>query len=257
MSPKSRVFVLWFGGHDMPIVRQQCMLAIRESGLDPVIIRDEDVADWVLPEAPLLPAFWLLTPIQRSDYFRAYLMHHHGGAYTDIKRPEGSWLAGLQLLEDDPDLWAVGYPIERWNVTTCGIEPLPRYQPWRLRWWRYRWMQLNHEKILGGGGFAFKPRTELTRRWLAGVEDRVREKTALLEKHPGRYAKERYGDVNEGVVSRYPVPWLYLGGDVLHPLAFKYHRRTARILPRLSFEGYQDPRPEESSGQRDLTPRRE
>ncbi|MDI1288910.1 MAG: capsular polysaccharide synthesis protein, partial [bacterium] len=110
MSAKPRVFVLWFGGHPMPQVRQQCVQSLRASGLDVVVITDEEVDEWLLPGAPLEPAFWLLTPIQRSDYFRAYLMHHHGGAYTDIKRAVGSWLPGLQQLADDPRLWAVGYP---------------------------------------------------------------------------------------------------------------------------------------------------
>ena len=255
MSAKPRVFVLWFGGHPMPPVRQECVQSLRDGGLDVVLLTDDDVPDWVLPDAPLVPAYWLLTPIQRSDYFRAYLMHHHGGAYTDIKKPEGSWLPGLQQLADDPNLWAVGYPVERWNVSTCGIEPHPRYQPWRLRWFRYRWMQLNHTKIMGGGGFGFKPRTELTRRWLEGVEARVREKTPALQANPGRYSKERYGDINDGTVSKYPVPWLYLAGDVLHPLSYRYRRHVARILPRLSFEDYQDPRPDYNSGPRDLANR--
>ncbi|MDI1289571.1 MAG: hypothetical protein PSX37_06425, partial [bacterium] len=137
----------------------------------------------------------------------------------------------------------------------CGIEPLPRYQPLRLRWYRYRWLQLNHNKVIGGGGYAFKPRTELTGRWLEGVEARVREKSTALAVNPGRYAKERHGDVNDGIVSKYPVPWLYLAGDVLHPLSYRYRRHIALTLPGLSFEDYQDPRPDHNSGPRDLARR--
>jgi len=250
-----QVFVFWFGGQPMPRIRQDILHEIRESGLDVILITDDDVSDWVLPHAPLQPAFWLLTPIQRSDYFRAYLMHHYGGAYSDIKRPEGSWLPGLQLLADDPNLWAVGYSAARWQVTTCGIEPLPRYQPWRLRWYRYRWLQLNHNKILGGSGFAFKPGTELTRLWLEGVQERVRIKTAALEANPGRWAKERFGDINDGIASKYPVPWLHIAADVLHPLSYRFRRHIARALPALSYEDYQDPRPAYNSGPRDIARR--
>ena len=114
-------------------------------------------------------------------------------------------------------------------------------------------MQLNADRILGGGGYAFRPGTELTRRWIAEVENRVRVLTPALERNPGMYAKERNGDVNDGIVSHYPVPWLHLAGDVLHPLAYKFRRRTRTVLPLPDMFDYQDPRPEGSSGPRDLT----
>lgn len=255
MSDRRRLFILWFGGHPISPVRERSIDAFRDMGLDVVVLRDEDVAQWEVAKSPMAPAFKLLTPIQRSDYVRAYLMHHHGGGYADIKPPQGSWLPGLQRLHEDSRLWAVGYPIQRWAVSTCGVEPVPRYQPQRLRWWKYRWLQLNHTRILGGGGYAFKPGTPLTERWLTGVEARLHAKTPELRANPGRYAKERYGDTNDGVVSRYPVPWLYLAGDVLHPLAYRYRRHTARVLPMPSLEDseYQDPRPDYNSGPRDLT----
>ena len=95
----------------------------------------------------------------------SHLPHLTASALAGVLPPEWADFAATgfrdttRLAASDPDLWAVGYPVERWNVTTCGIEPLPRYQPWRLRWYRYRWLQLNHRKIMGGGGFGFKPGT--------------------------------------------------------------------------------------------------
>ena len=46
-----------------------------------------NLQDWVVAGHPLHPAYNDLSLVHRSDYLRAYLLHHHGGGYCDLKRP--------------------------------------------------------------------------------------------------------------------------------------------------------------------------
>lgn len=251
----TRVFAMWFGGHPMSAVRESGLASLADNGLDVVLLRDEDVDAWVLPEHPLLPGYYLLSAIQRSDYLRAYLLHHHGGAYADIKPQAGSWRPALDAFDADPSAMALGYEVERWEVANLGVSHLPRYQPWRVRWWGYRGMQLVHSRIIGGGAVVARPGTAFTRHWLAFVERRVQRITPLLQQHPGAYVKERKGDVNDGVESQYPSYWSYVGPDTLQVSALRHNRHIHRTLPRPVTEDalYQDPRPGGTSGPRDLT----
>jgi hypothetical protein len=52
-------------------------------------------------ESPIPPAYPLLTPIHKSDYARAYLMHHYGGGYGDVKHYQFDWRPYLERLEQN------------------------------------------------------------------------------------------------------------------------------------------------------------
>lgn len=249
---RQRIFAFWLGGHPLTPRRAAQADALRKVGLDLVLIDDATAADWEVAGHPFHPAFRLLSPIHRADYLRCYLMHHHGGAYADLKLFEGSWLPAMAAF-DDPSVWANGYPEYRWGVASFGVPATPRYQPWRVRWWRYRYLQLRYRSLIGIAGFAFRPGTPLTRAWLTEVEARLTRLQPALERNPGRYAKERAGDVNDGVVSHYPVPWSSLLADVLHPLLYRYRHHVRQDIPRPPETGHHDPVPAGSSGQRDLT----
>ena len=72
-----------------------------------ILITSDNLADYVLPEHPLHPSYEKLSYIQRSDYLRAYLMHHHGGVYMDIKPMDKPWLPLLEELNATPDMWVI------------------------------------------------------------------------------------------------------------------------------------------------------
>lgn len=36
-------------------------------------------------------------------------MHRHGGGYSDIKEPFADWSPAFTRIEDDPNIWMVGY----------------------------------------------------------------------------------------------------------------------------------------------------
>lgn len=54
--------------------------------------------------APFHPAYPYLSAVHKSDYLRAYVMHHRGGAYTDIKTPYGwPWRDAFRDFELNPN----------------------------------------------------------------------------------------------------------------------------------------------------------
>lgn len=173
---------------------------------------------WVREEAPLPPAFRNLSAVHKSDYLRAYFMHHHGGGYADLKEPLGSWAGAFSEFTEEPDLWMIGAP---------NYEPFdgPDLHPRLVR--RVRAASRN---LTLQAAFICRPRTPLTAEWLAEADRLLRYYEDLLEEHPGGLRDE---------VVLYPVPWTRLLSQVLHPLEYKYleHVRLSNALS-LSVAGY-------------------
>ena len=59
----------------------------------------ENLSSWIAEKSPLHPAYNYLSSVHKADYLRCYLMHHHGGAYSDIKVIENSLYYLLNSLK--------------------------------------------------------------------------------------------------------------------------------------------------------------
>lgn len=215
-----RILTLWTGDAPLTPQRRRCLEDLRriQRDLEVVLIRPEDVERWVVPGHPLHPAYADLSLVHRSDYLRAYLLHHHGGGYSDLKSPTAPWAPQLERFAD-PDLHLLGYP----EVSTGWVAQLPGPIGRDLR--RY------YRCVPGGGAFAARAGSPLTAEWLAEVERRLDYYAPLLRRHPGGVRNE---------VPAYPIGWNRLLAQVLHPLALKHHahvRLDGALRP--SFVDYQ------------------
>lgn len=241
-----RIFVFWIGTAELSQARLaglQSLAGATECRVH--LVTDETVPTFVLPQAPLHTAYPLLTPVHRSDYLRAYFMHHYGGGYSDIKPTRESWQPVFEAVRSS-------------DVLGAGYQEMPRgtgrfhrscvlgdyyYLEDRISWpkayWRYKLQNLRHTSLIGNGAFIFKPGTPFTRRWLSIVERRLDLLLPLLRENPGRYPKEVGGrDYGEGP-SHYPVPWSFLLGDILGPMSWQNRDRLLRILPAPEFTNYE------------------
>lgn len=237
-----RIFVIWFGP-PMNANRRRGLASLQsESGVPVELVTESNLEDWTVPGHPIPTAFLNLTPVHRSDYLRAYLMHHHGGGYADVKWTSGSWIAAFDAFDTDPRLLAAGYrEVGRHGVAEFGLRLRGHWglQPLVADWWRYRWLQLNHRSLIGLCAFIMRPQTVLTAAWMAAVDGRLDALAPALARDPARVPKERPGMVYDGVVSRYPVPWTHLLGDVLHPLVRRHRRRIVQDVPTPTWGDYQ------------------
>lgn len=213
-----RIFCLWTGSNEMSSNRVRAMDEIRrlnQADVDVVLVTPENLREWVVPEHPLHRSYDNLALIHRADYLRAYLMHHHGGGYSDVKAARHTWLPAFEGLNSDQGAWLLGYR----ELSYRHVAPAPP----RLR----RRLVVHHARLLGNGAYIVKPRTPFTTAWLKEAERRLDTWADALVDSPG--------DVFSGP-DGYPVPFYGLLGEIFHPLCLHHHerlRRDSRITPQL------------------------
>lgn len=213
------VFVVWTGHNELTPNRLRNLERLRsELGLPLVLVTPETLPKWIVPGAPLHPAYEDLALMHRADYLRAYLMHHHGGGYADIKAPLGQWTGSFDEMLSDESVWVTSYA--------------STYANWigKLKGRLGRTILVRYRLVFGKGAFIMRSHTPLTAEWLAEVEAVLDRRVSHLSANP---AIEPYG--SDG----YPLSWHDLLSRILDPLTLKYHehiRYDDRLL--LDFENY-------------------
>ena len=212
-------FVVWTGTNDMSDNRKRNLEVIRgRLGLPVELVTPDSVGRWLVPGHPLPPGYDHLSLIHRSDYLRGYLMHHHGGAYVDVKEPLSSWRPSYDRMAADPDAWVTSYRASHANWIG------------KLRGRLGRDILVNYRLMFGKSGFMMRSHTPLTAAWMERMDTVLEDNLEQLAEHPGGV----FGDDGE-----YPLSWTDLLGRVLDPLTLKHveHvRHDDRML--LEFEDY-------------------
>ncbi|MDO5700980.1 MAG: hypothetical protein Q4P36_05850 [Bowdeniella nasicola] len=198
--------MIWIGDNEMSANRRRNLGALRERlGLPVELVTRESLPRWVLPDHPLHPAWEHLSLVHQSDYLRAYLMHHHGGGYCDLKEPAGSWERAFDHMAANEDIWITGY------------RELSSASPVRLPGRLGVDIALNYRRLIGLGAYLTRSATPLTAEWLREVERRMSYYADQASEFPGG---------TRGEVVGYPVSWTRLLGGVLQPLQLKYLRHV-------------------------------
>lgn len=214
-----RAFVIWAGDNELTPNRARNLEMIETSlGLPVELVSASTLERWLVPDHPLHAAYEHLSFIHRSDYLRGYLMHHHGGAYLDIKAPLRPWAGAYDRMSADPDAWVTSYPTTEANWIG------------KLRGRIGRDILIHYGLMFGKSGFMMRSHTPLTTEWMAQMHLLLDERSDRLELHPGGV----FGDTDE-----YPMSWTDLLGRVLDPLTLKYQSHV-RYDPTmlLEFENY-------------------
>lgn len=117
------IYILWT--EDNPLTENRInsinqLKLISECNI--ILINNENLSKYILSEYPLHPAYNYLSAVHKSDYLRTYLMHFHGGGYSDIKKTKGSWKKSFENLYNS-DKWIIGYQeIKNGNAPTVPQE---------------------------------------------------------------------------------------------------------------------------------------
>lgn len=204
-----RIFVAWTDSNVMTPNRVAGVEAIRQMNPDVevVLVEPSNLHEWVVEGHPLHPSYEHLSAVHRSDYLRAYLMHHHGGAWSDIKRPTNGWRPLFDIINADAAIWLLGYPEARSRDVAFLDSALGRE------------MADKYRTIAANCAFIMRPQTPFTAAWLEEVESRLDYYARSLARHP---AADPFGE--QGA---YPLPWSALQGLVFQPLQLRY---TAHVL---------------------------
>lgn len=221
MAPR-RIFCFWTGGNPLTANRERCLQDLMRTNrnIEVILVTPGNLSNWVVDEHPLHPAYDHLSFVHRSDYLRTYFMHYHGGGYSDLKSPRHNWSPVFDRLDAHCDWYAVGY--REMGSGQTGT------QPGRMG----RLLRLHYHRLIGQGAYVFRPRTDLTKRWLDSAEAVLAATTNALREHPGGVWGDEPG---------YPLRWTELLGDVFHPwnlVYADYIGQDSRLVPDLNMAHY-------------------
>ena len=184
------------------------------------------LAKWIDPRVPIHPLFFKLSAVHQSDYLRCYLLHVHGGGYSDLKWTSRSWVPFFEAVEKSSCLGA-GYT----EIGPHGVAPVGG----RLE----KILRKDYAKLIGCGAMIFKPRTEFTERWFLKLTATIDRKASELSRNPAQSPRDRPGvRYATGELSRYPIRWTELMGNIFHPLIHIYQHRILHLDMAPSFENY-------------------
>ena len=216
------LFCFWTGNNMLTENRIRNLETLTNTGLEVHFINMANLDDYILKDHPLHPGYEYLSVVHKSDYLRTYFMHFYGGAYSDIKKQDGSFVNALKELNDDKSKWIIGYP-EKSPYDIAKVENNKLYEK----------LKENYYLLLGNGSYIVKPKTPFTREWYNDLIKIMDKNYIQLVEYPAKTTRQIYS-------KEYPYPfrWAQLLGEIFHPLCLKYHTRILRTLKAPSMENY-------------------
>ncbi len=222
-----QIFCCWTGVNPMSVNRLNALISIVSHTHMPVaFLNAESYRQWELPNHRFHPGFEYLSATHKADYLRCYLMHHHGGGYTDLKLTYKAWPAIFDRLQASSAMGA-GYT----EVSPGGVAPVPGAMGQTLR--------ENYQQLIGLCAFVFKKNTQFTAEWLGQTNDLLSTKFNELKDNPARHPQDILGfTLSPDEISRYPFGWTELLGNIFHPLVFHYRDQFLHEDLAPIFRGY-------------------
>ncbi len=231
------IFCVWSDTNEMSPNRKSCLELIKKnSGCEVFLVTSSNLKEWT-KNAPLHEGYQYLSSVHKSDYLRAYLLHHHGGGYTDIKRCSYDWNPYFDAFDNDSSKLICGYR-ER-AEGGLAVRNLKEICPNQELNRQYLQGCCNNGYFLGCGKFIAKSHTEFTENWLTRVDNILSEKLEELKKHNGNYhPRATIGDTYQGHPSKYPIDWNEIMGSVFHRLCYDYKEQIMPIMPFIDTSNY-------------------
>ena len=254
-----KVYCWWTGDNELSPNRKRSLAAMKKIHGDALVfINRDNLENYIVSGYPLHEGYKYLSEIQKGDYLKCYFMHHYGGGYSDIKqfRPAMSWKPYFDKLNQNNDLYAMGYPEKEPGhvayLEDCRLDPKNSVHCVHNRltsnWtctsdgesWSSEHIRKNWQKLIGCGSVICKKGTPFTLDWWNGVNEKMDGYLEELKKYPSQWERDCYNHLNPktGEKSKYPIPWAVLHGHVFHPLVLKYHKHIDQGLPYPVMAGY-------------------
>jgi hypothetical protein len=222
-----------------------------KSECEVVFITKENLSDYVLPDYPLHEGFQYLSEIQQGDYLKCYFMHHYGGGYSDIKQTTGSWVEFFDKLNSDDNLYAIGYAEKCSSdiamLENCTLDPAKsKYcldfttNHDKTKWDSFQ-VKSNWSVLIGNGAYICKKNTPFTTDWWNGLNEKMDGYLSQLKENPAKWPRDAKDVINPytNELTKYPIRWAVINGNIFHPVALKYHKNILNTLHYPVFYNYQ------------------
>ncbi len=226
-------FVIWcyWEGEEMSNNRLLSFNYLQQHIQVPVcLITPQNLAKFIKKEHPLPESYCNLSIVHRSDYIRAYLLHHYGGAWHDIKATKASY-ANVWKEFQDPNVWMIGRPEIPGGAAKVYTSD-GKYVPG------------HYEKLIAVPSWVGRSQTQISKEILDNLEAILTMYTPQLKKFPAQHPREKrlisknflhrivltMKFIYQGRSLHYPLHWT-LFGNVFHPVIMKYPEHISFKLP--------------------------
>ncbi|MCL6258251.1 hypothetical protein M3O96_04080 [Aquiflexum sp. TKW24L] len=220
----------WAGGSMNASRSKSFEILLANIGVTVCLVNKENVTDFVDKKYPLHPAFEYLSAVHQSDYLRAYLLHHYGGGWHDIK-------ATLMNYEkvwghfSDPNIYLVGKP----EVKGGPAKVFDKDGRWMPDYW---------SDLVSAIAWVGRPNTPLSHDLIKNMEAHLDANFELLKQNPGVHPREKKLEASNPITKlfktidfrfkgknpNYPLVWTFFG-DFFHPLNYLYKNHISNQLP--------------------------
>lgn len=226
-------FVVWcyWEGEKMHGNRLISFEYLKENiGVPLCLVTPQNISLFIKNTHPLHPAYKNLSIVHRSDYLRAYFLHHYGGAWHDIKATKASFKNVWNEFANE-HIWMVGRPETRSGAAktyTTDQKYIPDF----------------YQYLISVTAWVGRPNTALSKEVLEGIEFIINSNADLLKKYPATHAREKKIETKNWLKLffvymkffyqkrslHYPIEWT-LFGNIFHPLILKYNKHISFKLP--------------------------
>lgn len=224
------VWCFWAGG-TMNDARSLSFRLLREHiGVPVCLITPENITQFILADFPLHPSFPFLSAVHQSDYIRAYLLHHYGGAWHDVKATKVSFEGAWEGFSE-AKVYLIGKP---------EIEGGPA----RIHDGEGRWMPDLWKELISVVSWIGRDKTPFSKALIENMNLFLDENMELLKKYPGKHPREKKIESEkffssnlkkityriQGRNVNYPLPWTVFG-NIFHPLNYRFRDHIIKTLP--------------------------
>ena len=243
------VFVTWFGP-ERTGKREKCFQSLFKNMDVPIFFVDEK--NYLELENPAWPIHKVVKnslPFDKnnpkglsmnhvSDYMRAYVMHHHGGGYHDVKAREDheNWQPHFDRFVDE-NIFLIGVKEKDPEDIACLQKTIDRANSDLSKFAKNcDDVRQQYDQIVSAGAFIARPKTNFTKEWLAQLDqtlDSISHKFSELSYEKFAAKSPRCCAINLwNYTVPYPLLWSELCGSVFHPLQVKYKEHVKFGLPK-------------------------
>lgn len=202
------ILCFWTGNTSMTKKREMALLQlVKHAGTAVYLVGPDDIDVFLVKGHPFHPAYPYLSETHKADYLRTYVMHFHGGGYSDIKAPTASWKHAFGKLAKSK-AYISGY---RESGPDCTANPE---------------LKVHWKKLLGNGAYIVRPQTPFTQEWFDQMNRLLDSKLEALKRSPAQHARDSSEEGNG-----YPLGWSELLGQIFHKICYKYHKSIRFDVP--------------------------
>lgn len=226
-------FVIWayWSGKEMTGNRLLSFnLLVKNIGVPVFLVDHSNLHSLEIKEYPFHRGFKYLSWVHQSDYIRAYLLHHYGGGWHDVKATESNY---IRVWDEfiRPDIYIVGKEEIKGGAAKVFDGD--------------KWMPDYYQNLIAVTSWVGRPYTPLSEKLMKKFDDFLEENIDELKKYPAKHPRERalkgktfLSKTIEKVKNRftgrqnnYPLEWT-LFGNLFHPVNLEYQENVSRSLPK-------------------------